>query len=197
LVARAFRREPMNLEGESDEALIAACLQGDQAAWATLVNKYKKLVYSVPLKFRMTPDDAADIFQAVWIDLFADLGNLRHAGALRSWLASVALHKCYQWKRRQIRYGECSLDESDVAFTDPSSSFARFQEEAEREQILRDAIARLPDRCRTMVRLLFFEQPPLPYAEVATRLGLAEGSIGFIRGRCLKKLRQTLESMAF
>jgi DNA-directed RNA polymerase specialized sigma24 family protein len=37
----------------------------------------------------------------------------------------------------------------------------------------------------------------LPYAEVATRLGLAEGSIGFIRGRCLKKLRQTLESMAF
>ncbi|MCU1262049.1 MAG: polymerase, sigma-24 subunit, subfamily [Bryobacterales bacterium] len=187
----------MNPEAESDEALIAACLRGDQAAWATLVNKYNKLVYSVPLKFRMTPDDAADIFQAVWIDLFADLGNLRNAGALRSWLATVALHKCYQWKRRQIRNGESSLDESDAAFTDPSPSFARFQEETEREQILRDAIARLPDRCRTMVRLLFFEQPPLPYAEVAARLGLAEGSIGFIRGRCLKKLRQTLESMAF
>ena len=55
--------------------------------------------------------------------------------------------------------------------------------------MLRDAIQELPDRCREMVRLLFYHQPPLPYKEVADRLGLAEGSIGFIRGRCLKKLR--------
>jgi DNA-directed RNA polymerase specialized sigma24 family protein len=43
-----------------------------------------------------------------------------------------------------------------------------------------------------MIRLLFYQQPPLPYAEVAERLGLATGSIGFIRGRCLKKLEAAL-----
>ena len=55
----------------------------------------------------------------------------------------------------------------------------------------------LSPRCREMVRLLFYENPPLPYAEVAQRMGLATGSIGFIRGRCLKKLQQLLEKRGF
>jgi DNA-directed RNA polymerase specialized sigma24 family protein len=41
--------------------------------------------------------------------------------------------------------------------------------------------------------MLFFETPARPYQEVARELGIATGSIGFIRGRCLKKLRQALE----
>jgi hypothetical protein len=44
---------------------------------------------------------------------------------------------------------------------------------------------------------LFFEQPPLPYTEVARRLGLATGSIGFIRGRCLDRLRKLLVESGF
>jgi DNA-directed RNA polymerase specialized sigma24 family protein len=48
-----------------------------------------------------------------------------------------------------------------------------------------------------MIRMLFFEQPPLRYAEVAQRLHLAPGSIGFIRGRCLKRLKQVLEKKGF
>ena len=43
-----------------------------------------------------------------------------------------------------------------------------------------------------MIRLLFYHQPPLSYREVAERLGLATGSIGFIRGRCLKRLERAL-----
>jgi hypothetical protein len=44
---------------------------------------------------------------------------------------------------------------------------------------------------------LFFEQPPMPYDEVARRLRLAKGSIGFIRGRCLKRLKDILETKGF
>jgi DNA-directed RNA polymerase specialized sigma24 family protein len=48
-----------------------------------------------------------------------------------------------------------------------------------------------------MIRLLFFVEPAVPYAEVARRLGLATGSIGFIRGRCLRRLQKTLQQMGF
>jgi DNA-directed RNA polymerase specialized sigma24 family protein len=48
-----------------------------------------------------------------------------------------------------------------------------------------------------MIELLFFENPPLPYAEVAQRLRLAQGSIGFIRGRCLERLKKILEAKGF
>jgi DNA-directed RNA polymerase specialized sigma24 family protein len=69
--------------------------------------------------------------------------------------------------------------------------------ELEREQLVQDAIAQLPPRCREMIELLFFESPPLPYANVAQRLHLATGSIGFIRGRCLERLRKILEAKGF
>jgi hypothetical protein len=48
-----------------------------------------------------------------------------------------------------------------------------------------------------MIELLFFEQPPTPYHEVARRLKLATGSIGFIRGRCLQGLKKILAESGF
>jgi DNA-directed RNA polymerase specialized sigma24 family protein len=45
-----------------------------------------------------------------------------------------------------------------------------------------------------MIGMLFYADPPVPYQDVASRLGLAVGSIGFIRGRCLQKLQKLLES---
>ena len=65
------------------------------------------------------------------------------------------------------------------------------------EQLVRDSIEQLPPRCRQMITLLFFEQPPQPYNEVAEKLGLARGSIGFIRGRCLKRLKRILQDKGF
>jgi len=181
---------------KTDEQLIAACLEGDDSAWSMLIERYKNLVYSVPVKYRMPREDAADIFQAVWVELYTDLKNLRNAGAIRGWLLTVAAHKCYQWKqRREV------VDPSDGAASaqvqDSRQLYPQWREEIEREQMLRDAVAQLPERCRTMVEMLFFQTPPLPYAEVARQLGLAEGSIGFIRGRCLDKLRKVLREMGF
>jgi len=69
--------------------------------------------------------------------------------------------------------------------------------DVEQEQIVREAISRLPPRCREMIELLFFAQPPVPYNDVARHLHLATGSIGFIRGRCLKRLKKLLEEKGF
>ena len=95
----------------TDEVLVKECLSGNQAGWNALVEKYKNLVYSVPMKYPVPQEDAADIFQAVWTDLFNELGNLRKVGALRSWLVRTALHKCYHWKERRQRSVEINLDE--------------------------------------------------------------------------------------
>ena len=180
----------------ADEELVIECLRGNQEAWNSLVDKYRNLVYSVPAKYRMPPEDAADVFQAVWTDLFAELPRLRNPAALRSWLITVAGHKCYQWKQQQSMLNRTSDGEIEST-ADPRVSLVDWRHEVEREQMLRDAMAELPPRCRAMVHMLFFEHPPRPYKEVAERLGLAEGSIGFIRGRCLTKLRASLEKMGF
>lgn len=173
------------------------CLRGNQQAWAAVVDKYKNLVYSAPIKYRMSPQDAADVFQEVWFDLYTELENLRKPGALGGWLISVASHKCFQWKRKRLRVAEQQGSEFEREPAAREMLFPEWKEQMDRQQILRDTIAQLPARCQQMVEMLFYHEPPVAYAEVARQLGLAEGSIGFIRGRCLDKLRVVLEQKGF
>jgi RNA polymerase sigma factor (sigma-70 family) len=181
----------------SNTRIVSQCLAGDERAWSALLDRYKNLIYSIPLRYGTPHQDAADIFQAVCLDLFNELPRLRDAEALQGWLIRVTTNKCYHWKRRQVKrendFDETSVDSLGPQHAIPPDVLA----ELEQEQMVREAIGHLPPRCRKMIELLFFEQPPVPYNDVANRLSLATGSIGFIRGRCLKRLRKILEKKGF
>ena len=69
--------------------------------------------------------------------------------------------------------------------------------EVEGEQSLRRAMSELPPRCRQLVRMLFYDEPARSYQEIAKTLGIAVGSIGFIRQRCLERLRKRLLEAGF
>jgi RNA polymerase sigma factor (sigma-70 family) len=189
---------PNSFDKLSDEALVARCRKRDGTAWSVLVERYKVLVYSIPIKFRMPAEDAADIFQSVWLDLYSELDRLREPAALRGWLTSATRHKCLHWKQRETRRaGQALGPDVEVDVVDARPLIDEIGLEAEKDQLVRDALRSIPERCRKMLKMLFFEQPPRPYLEVAKELGLAEGSIGFIRGRCLEKLRKALEQRGF
>jgi RNA polymerase sigma factor (sigma-70 family) len=179
-----------------DGRLVAACLQGDQQAWETLIDKYKRLIYSIPFKYGASPEDAADVFQSVCIEVFNSLGQLKSADSLRSWLITVAVRQSYRWKKKQSNHVELDAMEPEAA-EELASVLPETILHLQQEQIVREVVDKLPPRCAEVVRLLFFEQPPLPYAEVARRLGLATGSIGFVRGRCLERLRKILVESGF
>jgi RNA polymerase sigma factor (sigma-70 family) len=176
----------------SDERLVHECLRGNDQAWSALLQKYKNLIFSIPLKYHHSREDAADVFQAVSMELFSELPRLRKVSSLCSWLITVtarqSLHSKKKLRLRDLREGSDLLPDAEPS--DPSPSFI---EGLEREQSVREAVSRLNPRCQELVRLLFFEQPAVPYKEVAARLGLSTGSIGFIRGRCLERLKRNLE----
>lgn len=180
----------------ADEKLVDLCLQGSDGAWRSLVDKYKKLVYAVVSRYGTTPEEAADLFQSVWLDVFNDLPRLRNRNAVKPWLISLVRNKCYHWKQKKLQRGGHEIRSEEpgsldhLAVEDPD-----FADQLLRDQLLREAIAALPDRCREMVHLLFFAEPPLAYKEVAEQLGLAVGSIGFVRGRCLTKLEKALTAL--
>jgi RNA polymerase sigma factor (sigma-70 family) len=178
-----------------DEELVRDCLLGDQRSWEKLINKYKRLIYSTTFKYRATGEDAADIFQSVCIEMFNSLPKLRSAGALRSWLITVTIHQSLYWKRKKGNTLE--LDAMDPEALEEIAGSPEIIAAFEQEQDMREAMNQLPPRCAELLRMLFLEQPPVSYAEAARRLGLAEGSIGFIRGRALQKLRRILVGKGF
>jgi RNA polymerase sigma factor (sigma-70 family) len=185
----------------SDTRLVRECLNGNEDAWAALIEKYKRLIYSIPIKYGASQDDAADIFQAVCLELFSELQNLRKAESIKSWLITVTSHQAFHWKKRQrrsdVELDDTSEDKEPIEIASTEALPPQILEEVQQEQMVREGISRLNARCAQMMRLLFYENPPLPYNEVARRLGLATGSIGFIRGRCLKRLQKILDEMGF
>lgn len=181
-------------EDWSDERLVRACLDGNEEAWNAVVHKYKRLIYSIPVKQGLPSDAAADIFQSVCLELLKELPRLREPKALAGWLIKVTSHKCFRWKRRESRY---VMTEHEPPPAASEVDLDELLDEVEREQTLREAVASLTKRCKRLVSMLFFAHPPTPYEVVAKKLGLARGSIGFIRRRCLDRLRRSLEARGF
>jgi RNA polymerase sigma factor (sigma-70 family) len=178
----------------ADTKLVKECMAGNEDAWSELVDKYKALIYSIPVKYRMPPQESADIFQAVCMELLLRLPELREPQALPAWLMQVTHHQCYRWKRQQQRVisgdSETGVPEPEVP---PMAEFLVLQ--TQEEQILREAISDLAPQCQKLVAALFFESPARPYVEIAAELGLAVGSIGFTRQKCIERLRRGLQKM--
>jgi RNA polymerase sigma factor (sigma-70 family) len=182
-------------EAWPDIRLVKECLQGSEEAWSALIEQYKNLIFSIPIKYGFSADDASDIFQAVCLELLSDLPKLREPKALPKWIMQVTSHKCFHRKRQMLRT-ETSDDDKTFEQVTPARA-EEFLRQAEDEQALRDGMLGLPARCRELIRMLFFEEPARPYQEVAESLGIAIGSIGFIRQRCLSRLRLQLEDAGF
>ena len=180
----------------NDTRLVKECLAGNESAWSQLIDKYKSLIYSIPVKYNLPPQEAADVFQATCVELLVRLPELREPRALPKWVMQVAHHECYRVKRLGQRMVSRDSEEDAPEPETPPIADTLVQQTQE-EQILREAMATLTPQCRRLVEMLFFESPSRPYAEVAAELGLAIGSIGFTRQKCIERLRRQLEDMGF
>jgi RNA polymerase sigma factor (sigma-70 family) len=183
--------DPNHPKVSSDELLVRQCLRGSEQGWSALIDKYKNLIFSIPIKLGLSREDAAEIFQAVCLALLRDLPELKEPRALPAWLIQLTSHKCVRWKQEQRRY--VGADIAEVTLAETSGLPEQVVEEIEREQIVREALGEVSEECRQLVDLLFYSNPPVPYDEAARTLGLAKGSIGATRMRCLEKLRRSLE----
>jgi RNA polymerase sigma factor (sigma-70 family) len=182
----------------SDPRLVQECLLGNERAWTALIDKYKRLIYSVPIRWGFSQSDAGDIFQSVVAELLSHLPELREPKAVSAWLLQVASHKCRQWKQQQARELVSGTNETAVeVITASAPTPEALYHDAMREQVLREALMAASPRCRELIEMLFFENSPRPYLEIAASLGIATGSIGFIRRRCLDRLRKYLLEAGF
>ena len=186
----------------SDAELTTHCRAGDRWAWAALVRRYQRLVYTVPRRAGLSDADAADVFQFTFTRLVEHLPRLDDPARIRAWLVTTARRETLRLLSLQQRVGTLPIaagvgadaDEDPLAqWPDPAPlPEAQLQSLQEQDRVRR-ALERLDERSRAFIELLFLQDPPLAYAEIAARLGIAEGSIGPTRARCLDKLRRALQ----
>lgn len=176
-------------EWPDDASLIAACRRGDGDAWELLIRRWRRLIYSIPSAYRLSDDQADDVFQRVAVKLLENLGRIRDASKLPSWLVTTTRRECLAAKTGSRRWESLDDDAGDALAGDSPDPVAEIHATA-REHALALAFERLGDPCRGLLRALYVEDPTPAYGEIARRLGRPIGSLGPTRARCLHKLRK-------
>lgn len=168
--------------------LLAKCIDGDQQAWDELVNRYSRLVFSIALKSGLTPNDADDVMQNVFITVLRRLESLRDPERFSSWLITTTRRESWRYKK-SIR--EVAIDET-ADIEDDSPEVVDEVIAWEQSLAAHRGLQRLGERCRQLLTFLFLDDSSPSYEEISNQLDIAVGSIGPIRARCLKQLRSHL-----
>jgi RNA polymerase sigma factor (sigma-70 family) len=171
------------------EQLVEAARDGDPAAWNALVDRYLPLVTAVIRRLRLSPADADDVNQTVWLRLVEHLDGLREPRALPGWLATTARHEGLRVIKRRAR--DLPTDPAGHTFdTAEVFDMGESLEEDLRAAALREAMGELSEKHRELLLMLLVD-PPLSYDDISARLGIPRGSIGPTRARALAQLRRS------
>jgi RNA polymerase sigma factor (sigma-70 family) len=173
----------------SDEALVRECRRGNQDAWESLVKRYQRLIYTIPRRAGLDESSSADVFQTVFATLVERMDRIDQPDRIQAWLVTTARRETW----RVILGNKSTQSIADSA----ESATVNIPDDApltEQQHEVRAAVDSLDDRCRQLLRLLFYRPDPAPYSEIAEALGITAGSIGPTRARCLQKLLKLLKA---
>jgi RNA polymerase sigma-70 factor (ECF subfamily) len=170
--------DPPAVETATIDQLIERCLQGDQLAWDAIVRQYRRKVFNVAYKFVGKHDEAEDLAQDIFLKVFKSLDTFDRRANFQTWLISVSRNLCID-HYRSIRKERETIDRDvDAGELSPASAetgpFAAL-EHADRRALLRRALDALPPTLRSAVLLRDIQE--LSYQEIATQLGLPEGTV--------------------
>lgn len=187
--AEAYRVPPP-FKKRDNATLVEECRQGNEAAWRALVERYENLVYSVALDCGLDQDQAGDVFQLVWLEVYRSLDRIRNPQALPRWLMVSTRRLCY----KQVAGSSKRVSEVSQDMVDPTALPDEVIADFENHAALYRALDKLGEPGATLIRLLFLSQKKISYEEISKQTGLAIGSIGPIRARYLARLRKLMES---
>ncbi len=165
---------------ESDTTVILRCLEGDPAAWETLVRRYTGLVYSLCHRYNSRDCDARDLTQDVFLRVFTRLHTFRRDTVpFASWLTLLARHVLidhYRHVRTERRL--TTADDNLIRLEDPRGSTIRpdaLCASAETTRFVETALAKLAAPLRNVIVLSDLQERP--YHEVARMLQIPIGTV--------------------
>jgi RNA polymerase sigma-70 factor (ECF subfamily) len=177
----------------TDEELCGAFLDGDEAAFGVLVERYRTLVLSLVRRFAPRAEDAADLAQQSFLRALEASGRVFSRWRLstptpfRSWLVRIALNLAKNHARQGQRWRPALLTEVEDAAADPGDSPQDSLERQERERRLQAAVLALPRRQREVLTLRV--DASLPFRDIAETLGITENNAKVQFHHAVKRLK--------
>jgi RNA polymerase sigma-70 factor (ECF subfamily) len=166
-----------------DAELVTACRAGDADAWNELVDRYSRYVYAIATRgFRLSDEDADDVFQDVFTRVYTRLDSLRDASALRPWIGQLTRRRCLDAiaAKRDVPSEEVLIDAASADLSEVEDAFE-----------VREALGTLSENCQDILDRFFARDQS--YKTIADELDIPSGTIASRIARCLGRLRTALE----
>jgi RNA polymerase sigma factor (sigma-70 family) len=179
---------------ESDRDLIRGCRTGDVGAWQHVLRRYERLVFSIPRRYGLSREDAADITQLTLTILLQSIDKLPEDSNLGAWLTTVARRHTWRLLNRNRREKTVEYKERGDATPLLPNSATEDMEHWELSQWLHHGLSLIAQPCRDLLYALYLEPEQPSYAVIARRMDMAVGSVGPTRIRCLGRLKQVLNA---
>jgi RNA polymerase sigma-70 factor (ECF subfamily) len=165
-------------QADAMDDVIARCLDGDQAAWDTIVRQNWRRVFNVAYKFVGRHDQAEDLTQDVFLKLYRSLNTFDRRANFQTWLISVSRNLCidhYRSSRKEREAVNSDVDPNQLTPVAHGPSAHAQLEQRDRVSMLRTALDALPPTLRTAVMLRDIQEKT--YQEIAAELRLPEGTV--------------------
>lgn len=182
----------------AEAELIAQLQQGSEAAFRTLVERYQSRIYRTVLALLRSPEEAEDVAQEVFVEVYQTIGRFRGEAALTTWLyrlaTSLALkHQRKARARKRFAYVTSLLGFDNRVLYEPADNEHPQAKLEGRQQVelLRARIARLPDQ--QQVAFTLRHEQELSYEEIAAVLNTTVSAVESLLFRARKTLRHHLQ----
>ncbi len=174
------------MEHVTDERLLSDFLSGDQAAFASLVERYSTDVFQFVSRFIRNPALAEDVVQETFLQVYQSAGSFDPTRSFRPWLFTIAANKARDQLRSRTRKREVSLthgsasdDSEELSFLDFMSDDDATPSEAiegdERRAAVRKVVSQMPENLREVLVLGYFHR--FPYKEISEILDVPLGTV--------------------
>jgi RNA polymerase sigma-70 factor (ECF subfamily) len=177
---------------DKDSRLVELCLQGDRSAYASIVEKYRKQIYSIVYSMTRNHADADDLSQDTFIRAYENLHRFKLGTNFRSWLFRIASNLCIDHLRHKKRFPEDNLDDQAELPSDRKNNPHNNLEASELMDNITAAVNTLPANQRIVVVLR--EMQGMGLKEIAKMLNCSESTIRWRLHYARKKLREKLST---
>ena len=183
----------------SDEDLMMKCRKGDIGAFELLVRRYQNPLINY---IHRSIDDyhrAEDLSQETFLRVFKSADRYQPTASFRSWLYTIATNLCRNEirnrSRRNTYFFEDLVEEDEDVYQTEIMQDTRYQpdillEKKEQRQMIRKALAQLPENQRVALTLVTYHD--LRYEEVAEILGCSVGAVKALIHRARQKMKKLL-----
>jgi RNA polymerase sigma factor (sigma-70 family) len=169
----------------SDAELVASCRRGDPEAWRLLVERFSRYVYAIAVQaYRLSEQDAEDVFQEVFSRVYQRLDQLRSDAAIRPWIGQLTRRICVDKLRER---GTVELPEEEVEFAAADERL----DSVEEAWLVHELLSGLSDACQEILDRFFARDES--YRTISEALELPSGTIASRISRCLATLRRRWE----